>query len=527
VLGLLSFRQNEKLINDNVKRELRILARHASRELDAWLNQNIHEANSLTSARIIVGALSNAANLHNGHIKTSPEILTQYLRSLHKKLETIVELTVLDTNKQVLASSAKHYQLNTPFQSNWLTDKITHNPAISPPLLHDQFKTVIVSIALPIISYDDYILGQLVLTYDLKQIKSELKSSPKTFSGEIFLLDSDGNVLLTSHTDITEPLSLDSSALDFLQNYPGEVITFQDFSQENVLGLAYKAKKLPITVVAGKHHQDVYATWIEQRDLFFILVGISILIVASIAMYLGHSIVTPLQKLIDATEQIVKGNLDIPIAEVKQKDEVGMLARMFNVMTEKLRQSQSKILAANKAMQQKNQLLEKLSITDGLTGLYNRNKLNLIIKDQLLRFKRNERPFSVLMIDVDHFKELNDKLGHVVGDEILAAVAKNLMQSIRSIDFAARYGGDEFIIILTETTVQDALITAERIRSQTSEIECKTINESIEVTLSIGVIQSESKDSSPTTVISRVDHALYEAKRAGRNQAFAIHPSQS
>ncbi len=526
VLGLLSFRQNEKLINNNVKRELRILASHASRELDAWINQNIHEANSLTSAKIIIDALSNVANIDNGYFKTSPEMLTQYLRALHTKLETILELTVLDTNKNILASSSKHFQLNEPFQSSWLKDRISHNPVISPPQQHDQFNTVTVSIAFPIISYDDYILGQLILTYDLKHIKPELKSSQKTFRGEILLIDSGGNVLLASHTDVTDSAPFNASTLNFLKNNPGEFIAFQDASRENVLGLAYTAENIPVTVVAEKSHRDVYAAWTEQRDLFFILVGISILIVASIAIYLGHSIVTPLHKLIEATEQIVKGNLDIPIAEVKQQDEVGTLARMFNVMTEKLRQSQSKILAANKAMQQKNQLLEKLSITDGLTGLFNRNKLNLIIEDQLLRFQRNERPFSILMIDVDHFKELNDKLGHVAGDEILATVAKNLMQSIRSIDFAARYGGDEFIVILTETAVSDALITAERIRAQTSEIECKAINKTINVTLSIGVIQSESKDSSPTTIISRVDHALYKAKHAGRNQAYAIQPSQ-
>ncbi|MCP5242326.1 diguanylate cyclase [Nitrosomonas sp.] len=524
VLGLLSFHQNEELIKDNVKRELRILASHASREIDTWIIHNIHEANSLTSAKIIIDALSNAAKLQNIKNKNSPEILTHYLISVQNKLDTILELTVLDTNRNIFASSSSRYKFNDPFQSNWLGDKITHSPVVSPPQLHEYFGLVTVSIILPIVSYDDYILGQLLITYDLNHVKSVLKSSTKSPRGEILLVNSDGFLLLSSDVEITPPWSLSPTTFDYLKNNPGEFITFQDFLQEHVIALAYTTKTLPITVIAEKNHRDVYAAWLEQRNLYFILVGVSIFIVAMIAIYLGHSIVTPLQRLIDATGQIVKGNLDIPITDVTQKDEVGKLARMFNLMTEKLRQSQSKILAANKAMQQKNQLLEKLSITDGLTGLYNRNKLNLIINEQLLRYQRNKRPFSILMIDVDYFKELNDRLGHVAGDEILAAVAKNLSQSIRSIDFAARYGGDEFIIILTETNVQEAAITAERIREKTSEIDCKTTGSKIQVTLSIGIIQSEPEDASPTTIISRADHALYKAKHAGRNQAYAIQP---
>ncbi|WP_256250766.1 diguanylate cyclase [Nitrosomonas sp. Nm51] len=524
MLGLLSFHQNEELIQDNVKRELRILASHASREVDAWINQNIHEANSLTSAKIIIDALSNAARPQNAQSKSSPEILTHYLISVQKKLDTILELTVLDTNKNIFASSSSRYVLNEPLQNNWLGGKITHTPVVSPPQLHAYYETVTVSIILPIVSYDDYILGQLAITYDLNNVKSVLKSSTKSPHGEILLVDSDGLLLLTSRAEITHPSILSPFAFDYLKNNPGESTTFQNSSQENIIALAYTAKKLPLTVIATKNHRDVYAAWLEQRNLYFILVGISIFIVAVIATYLGHSIVTPLQRLINATGQIVKGNLDIPITNVTQKDEVGKLAHMFNLMTEKLRQSQSKILTANKAMQQKNQLLEKLSITDGLTGLYNRNKLNLIINEQLLRYQRNKRPFSVLMIDVDYFKELNDRLGHIAGDEILAAVAKNLSQSIRSIDFAARYGGDEFIIILTETNIQEAAITAERIRIKTSEIDCKTTNNKIQVTLSIGIIQSEPEDTSPTTIISRADHALYKAKNAGRNQAYAVQP---
>jgi diguanylate cyclase (GGDEF)-like protein len=118
-------------------------------------------------------------------------------------------------------------------------------------------------------------------------------------------------------------------------------------------------------------------------------------------------------------------------------------------------------------------------------------------------------------------------LGHVVGDEILSTVANKIIHCIRSVDFAARYGGDEFILILTETTVEEAMKTAERIRAHVASIYCTAINETVNVTLSIGIIQSEPEDTSLTILLSRVDSALYEAKHAGRNQAYCMQPKPS
>ncbi|MCC6161351.1 MAG: GGDEF domain-containing protein, partial [Nitrosomonas sp.] len=180
------------------------------------------------------------------------------------------------------------------------------------------------------------------------------------------------------------------------------------------------------------------------------------------------------------------------------------------------------ITAANQAMQQQNQLLQKLSITDGLTGLYNRAKLNTILAEQLARFKRNDRAFCLLMIDVDYFKNINDQLGHIMGDKILVTVASVLQKSIRTVDYAARYGGDEFMAILIETHSSAAIRTAERIRSEVSAA-CRAFEEHpVEITLSIGIAQSHPDDTTPGDLIARADVALYEAKRLGRNRVHCI-----
>jgi len=522
-LGLLSFQQNETMISDNVTRELRTLAKHASRELDLWVNEHFYAARALSTSNIIVNELSVTSSSVTSDDQETYQALAHYLRSVHERLDTMLELTVLDAEGEIVASSAIVPSVTT-FSFDWSqNDALTQGFVASPPRWNTRYESAMLSIAVPILSLDNFVLGALVVALDLQTIRTALKDAKKNPLSEVLLINPDGRVMLASHVETRNALSLDTEILERLQNPTGESLVFDGIMQQEVIGLAYLSEMLPITIVAERNRKDVYAAWTQQRNLFIIQVGVLLLIIAVVAIRLGHSIVVPLQRLIDATQQIVKGDLEVRLTVLK-KDELGRLTQMFNQMADKLRQNQSEIEVANQTMMQKNQLLEKLSITDGLTGLYNRSKLSLILNDQLERFKRNKRPFVMLMMDVDYFKHLNDSLGHVAGDEVLVAVAKALNNSIRSVDFAARYGGDEFLVVLTETTVEQALNTAERIRTQVAKIHCSAIGETVKVALSIGIIECESSDTTQTILLSRVDSALYEAKRAGRDQVYCIKP---
>ncbi|QOJ24989.1 MAG: diguanylate cyclase [Gammaproteobacteria bacterium] len=524
-LGILSFQQNETMINENVARELRALANYASRELDLWIKEQILAVRELATSKILIEGLSLESQSTKNKFITQRKALELYLKSVHKRLETVLELTVVDVDGKVVASN-----METPFpvklSQNWPQDASTQGEVVAPPQWNAGYATAILSIAVPILSVDDFILGALIVTFDLHDIQPNLKDKVKSPPGDVLLLDKDGYIMLASDVAIVNPdspVSLDSDALKRLRDHPGEYEIFQGPRQEKVAGLAYVSEKPLITIIATRSHRLIYAFWEQQRNLFVGLISIIILVVAVIAFQMSHTIVVPLRKLIDATGKIVQGDLNVELIST-QRNELGQLTQMFNQMTDQLRQDQAKIEEASAAMQQKNALLETLSVTDSLTGLFNRNKLNAIINDQLARYERNKRPFSVLMIDVDHFKTLNDSLGHVAGDEIIAGVAKKIAQSIRNVDFAARYGGDEFIIILADTAINEALKTAERIRAHAANVHCSTIDKTLKVTLSIGVIQSEPEDISLTILLSRVDGALYEAKRSGRDQVYSVQP---
>jgi diguanylate cyclase (GGDEF)-like protein len=327
---------------------------------------------------------------------------------------------------------------------------------------------------------------------------------------------------VSSQARAASPLHLDATLLQPLVEQPGESRIFRGATHREVLGLADVSKELGVTILAERSLAEIHSAWSELRDMFLVLVGSLILIVAAVAFKMGSSIVLPLQRLIRAADRIAEGDLDVQLTATRN-DELGHLTRVFNQMADRLRRSHAEIMAANEATQKQNQMLETLSVTDSLTGLYNRSKLDAILTDQLARYKRSQRPFSLLMLDIDHFKTLNDTYGHVAGDEILAAVAQILLQSVRSIDYAARYGGDEFIIILVETPADLARKTAERIRLQVEKMGYRVGGSEIPLTVSIGIVECQLQDDSLTAVLTRVDSALYEAKRMGRNRAYCAH----
>ena len=517
-LGLLSFRQNEAQISDNVTRELRALASQASRELELWINKHIHTVRALSTSNAVIDGLAPITHPLTGKVNKAPQALTHYLSSVQSKLDTILELTVVGATGQVVASSAAVPSAVT-LPKNWPESALTEGIVIVPPHWEKQRATATLSVAVPVLSYDNIFMGALVAVLDLRTAQPYLKNSTKSPLGEVLLLDQNGRELLSSRANATKLMSLDGVVLRQLLARPGESMIFQGVMHREVIGLADTPAVLPVTVVAERDRADVYAAWVDLRNLYLALVCTLVLVVTAVAFRMGRSIVTPLQHLINAANSIADGDLDVRLP-VTRNDEFGHLTQIFNQMADKLRHSHAEVVATNKAMQQQNQLLETLSITDGLTGLYNRSKLDVILKDELARFKRNQRPFAVLMMDIDYFKALNDGHGHIAGDQVIAAVAKILSQSIRSVDYAARYGGDEFIIIMVETTADMALKMAERIRSQVKDMHYSANGQIVSVTVSIGVVQcQQSDDETPITVFARADSALYEAKRAGRNRA--------
>jgi two-component system cell cycle response regulator len=155
--------------------------------------------------------------------------------------------------------------------------------------------------------------------------------------------------------------------------------------------------------------------------------------------------------------------------------------------------------------------------TDALTGLRSKRHLTDELGREFSRARRYNRKFSLLMIDIDHFKSVNDEYGHQVGDITLRAVASNVLSCLHSDDLAARYGGEEFVVLLLETRLDDAVTIAERIRQAVAELTVVYREARLQVTVSIGCAEYSHADENEVRLFERADQLMYAAKQAGRN----------
>lgn len=162
------------------------------------------------------------------------------------------------------------------------------------------------------------------------------------------------------------------------------------------------------------------------------------------------------------------------------------------------------------------QNLNKMSKTDVLTNIMNRRAAEEVLCHEIREMVRDGIPFTVLMIDIDFFKSVNDRYGHAKGDEVLQSVCKCMRDTVRRNDYVARFGGEEFLLILPHTALKQAVELGERIRQKVADLRFDT--EDIKITISIGVTQSNSDDSVMENILSRADKALYVSKERGRNQ---------
>ncbi|MBN2339931.1 MAG: diguanylate cyclase [Deltaproteobacteria bacterium] len=160
----------------------------------------------------------------------------------------------------------------------------------------------------------------------------------------------------------------------------------------------------------------------------------------------------------------------------------------------------------------------RMTIVDGLTGIYNKRFFLDELSREAERARRYERPLSLIMFDIDHFKQINDTYGHVAGDAVLQTLSKLVQANIRQSEIFARYGGEEFAILIPEITINGASSLAEKIRNLISEHHFQFENQRIPVTVSLGVDVLNHDNPSPKALIKRADQKLYQAKKAGRNR---------
>lgn len=217
--------------------------------------------------------------------------------------------------------------------------------------------------------------------------------------------------------------------------------------------------------------------------------------------------------------QVLNGPLELIqfLALLLVMGEIAIIGGFIHGLREKLRKRNGELRDTMQDLNNALGRIRELASRDDLTGVFNRRYLFDVLAKETNRCHRANGPFSVCILDIDFFKQVNDRFGHQAGDEVLRRVADSVSSRLRNIDCFGRYGGEEFLLILPQTPMEGAAIKAERVRRQIEELRFSDIAPDVRVTVSIGVAEFLSDENVDAT-IQRADAALYQAKEQGRNR---------
>ncbi|PIE74356.1 MAG: hypothetical protein CSA19_00175 [Deltaproteobacteria bacterium] len=214
-----------------------------------------------------------------------------------------------------------------------------------------------------------------------------------------------------------------------------------------------------------------------------------------------------------------KGMQPISVIIQRSNDELKKLNLSYEQVVYDLKKSTQKAEKLAKELKQANEKLSQLAYFDELTGLYNFRYFQETLDDEIYRANRYQQTLSVMLIDIDFFKKVNDTYGHLIGDLVLKNVGKELVQLVRQSDVVARYGGEEFAIILPSTGITGAKVIGQRVRRGIERLEIKHEQINVSITVSVGISSTEMENAdNKKTLLSYSDEALYQAKRNGRNR---------
>lgn len=258
------------------------------------------------------------------------------------------------------------------------------------------------------------------------------------------------------------------------------------------------------------------------------------LIALSLAVLVSRRIAAPIIALTQEADRIGRAHGPTMLARQSGSVEVAQLSRALRSLLRRIghaeeRTKEAELRATENAMQLQEDMLKlrELADTDFMTGLMNRRSFLAVADDAVAFSRRYKRSMATLMIDIDHFKKINDTHGHAAGDDAIKSVADIISQSIRTTDKAARFGGEEFVVLLREIDQETAMLLADRIRVSIESAVVRHGNTVIPLTVSVGLALFDEADRDVQDVIERADQGLYIAKKTGRNRTFLMPVSAS
>ena len=504
--GWISYLQNKRSLTAKITGELQGVSAQTARELDLWVKERLYELRVFASSYEVS---ENLDRIPRAGGERARERLTGYLRSVRERFADYQELLVVNPEGAELASTAPQ-PTAVRLPQGWVKTIRLENAVVGDALWDDARKQGVLVFAVPIYQTGDRFLGALTAKLDFTALHRLLRrfAGGGEESAQVYVVTADGRPVVGSRSDPTELMryNLPAAVVRRLLEHEGVTREYRGLAGQEVVGTIKGVPRLDWAVVAEVPAAEAYRQVTRLRNVTALIVAALLVAVGLLAYFLGLLITRPLDRLTAAAAKVARGDLDVHLPVVGG-GELGYVTEVFNDMVARLRESRRE--------------LERLSVTDDLTGLYNRRYLMETLANEMRRSRRLDHPCALLIADVDHFKEYNDAYGHLAGDEALARIAAVLRETTRDVDCAARYGGEEFVVLMPETNAVGAMETAQRIRTLLADDELV----GAKLSVSIGVAQFPEDGDAPEALLARADAALYRAKREGRDRVLRAPPT--
>ncbi len=510
VMTVMLYGRNRRSLSDRVGQELRALSSDMAREVAVWFDQRVYDLRLRASPYVVSDNLARVTGRNGAQ---SLNRLRDYLNSVRQNLPAHEGLAIIGRDGQVLTSSGSRTGFRlTPDRMNNLR---TRDALVGDPLWDASIGKATVVVVVPIRQDDGLFLGALGAKINLDSLREVLDQLSPDHSRDLYLITEQGRVVIRAAGNPADAMkaTLPDATTRELTEREGQTISQARPQGREVLAVLRRIPQLHWAAVAETPRAETVREAGVLRFRTVLLLSLLILGVGLLAFMVGLFVTRPLERLTEAAARVASGDLSVELP-AGGSGEVGYLTRAFNTLVSRLREKESQ------------GELEKLSLTDSLTGLYNRRHLMGTLASEVQRSRRLRRAFSVLLADVDRFKQYNDTHGHLAGDAALVKIAEVFRKTTRQVDCVARYGGEEFVVMLLEANMATATLVAERIRARVAE---QDLGEG-SLTLSIGVAEYPDGGDTPEELIATADGAMYKAKSGGRNRVVVggavEHPQQ-
>jgi len=530
IVTAISVNSTDSFLREKIEQKFPAILEASGQNLDLWYEQRILEIGVFAASATLAENLTllDPASPADQRERAHSEV-RQYLSYVLDGFPQYCSLFLLDDDGDLLLWVGE--KVDIP-EALWQRASGVVSTGVTDVVAHADHRTQLASAM--VVNPNDQRVGSLHAILQLETLDQILRGSDVLPGVEIFAVARDNSYVSTS------PQRAQRQRFDRPVNEAGDenaVVEYANHNGERVVGTTRPFPRFGWTLVVEEPYASAFEPVISGIRRV-VAIDLAIVVLFGLLAYrIAVSMVRPIEVLSDVAHRISAGEVDVEIPETKSRDEVGLLSHAFRDMTvhlannarelevsqREMEQALERLRIQNEELQRVNEVLEQLSITDGLTRLHNHRFFQEYLTKQVKRADRTQEPLALILIDIDHFKRWNDRLGHSGGDEILRRVAEVMNSVIRGTDLLARYGGEEFALLAGNTELDGAVQLAEKIRS---EIACTTFtidppSERDQVTVSIGVAayQGDRK-----ALFDAADRALYRAKAAGRDCVMTADP---